>query len=525
MSLPRFIDRAVDAGMPVMAQLGRTAIRERLERISIGIGIEGAAADDAAAQSAYLLAVNLAARLYPRLLLRGPADLVQLGAELGVAINPHIDIAERGRVDAGWRWGRRPPPDGWVRASASGWNVAIDDVPLKAGPVEVPAALAAAAIGMGELFRTIFATELDARGRAGATPLAFNLLALGAPSKTMPVLGPAPNFGRAYLVGAGAVGEAAALTLREAHAVGTLAGVDPQAIDLGNLQRYLLAFDHHVGESKVSVLAAQLGGSGMSVEPISAAWGEDSRTQGSVDTVLAALDSIAGRIELQASLPRRIFNAYTQPLDIGWSRHESFGMDACLACLYWPTGPRQNRHEIVGAALGQHPMRVLRYMIVPGLAVGQPIPAQHLPTDVDPELRARWGAIPIAHDIGDALFGDRDAINSRAAASIEDLYHEMCAGALLPTVAGVRHREVVVPLAHQSALAGIMLATELLVAHDPELAALRPSGPEARFDVFRPAPPRALPLARRVDCICSDRFYLDEYSSRWPASKATEDGE
>lgn len=521
MSLPRFIDRAVDAGMPVLAQLGRTAIRERLERLSIGIGIEVRHADDPAARSAYLLAVNLAARLYPRLLLHGPADLIQLGVELATAINPQIDIAERGRVDAGWTWGHRTPRVGWVRASASGWNVAIDEGPLDAGPAQVPAALAAAAIGMGEVFRTIFAIELGPQGRTGRAPLGFNLLTLEAPAKAMPTLGPAPTFDRAYLVGAGAVGEAAALTLREAHAVGTLAGVDPQAIDLGNLQRYLLAFDRHVGESKVSVLAEQLAGSGVTVEQIPTAWGADERTQQPVDTVLAALDTISGRIELQASLPRRIYNAYTQPLDIGWSRHEGFGNEPCLACLYWPTGPRQNRHEIVGAALGQHPARVLRYMIVPGLTIGQPIPAQDLPADVEPELRARWGAIPIAHDIGDALFGDRDVLSSRTAASVNDLYHDMCAGALLPTVAGERHREVVVPLAHQSAFAGIMLATELLVARDPELAALRPSLPQARFDVFRPTPPRPLPLARRPECVCSDRFYMDEYHSRWPAPPAT----
>lgn len=71
--------------------------------------------------------------------------------------------------------------------------------------------------------------------------------------------------------------------------------------------------------------------------------------------------------------------------------------------------------------------------------------------------------------------GDPDALGDRAGTCVDDLYHDICAGALIPTVAGDRDREVVVPLAHQSALAGILLATQLLVAEQPELAALRPS--------------------------------------------------
>ena len=44
------------------------------------------------------------------------------------------------------------------------------------------------------------------------------------------------------------------------------------------------------------------------------------------------------RIGIQAGLPLRIYNAFTGPLDLGWSRHERFGDEPCLACLYWPTG-------------------------------------------------------------------------------------------------------------------------------------------------------------------------------------------
>lgn len=515
MSLPRFFDRAADASLPVLAELGRTAFRERLATLSVAIGVDKPLADDPVSRAAYLLAVNLGARLYPRLVLNGPADLRERGADLAVSINPVVDVAASGRVDGRWVWSRRTPRRSAIHATASGWNVGIDGSPIGPDRPEILAALAAAAIGMGEVFRAVFAAELGARGRTGPMPLAFNLLTLGPPERGLPSLASAPAFGRSHLAGAGAVGEAAALTLREAGAVGMLEAVDPQRVDLGNLQRYLLAFDRHVGMSKVEVLAEQLTGSGITVEQVPTIWGADARTQAPAETVLAALDSIAGRIELQASLPRRIYNAYTQPLDIGWSRHETFGDDACLACLYWPTGPRQHRHEIVGAALRQHPARVLRYLVIPGLVIGQPIPPQHLPPDIDPALASRWAEVSIAQDVGEALFADPEALSSRAGARVDDLYHDMCAGALLPTVSGDRDREVVVPLAHQSALAGIMLATQLLVAEQPELATLRELQPQARFDVFRPASPQRLPLARASGCICGDRYYIDAYRARW----------
>lgn len=514
MSLPRFLDRAADASLPVLAELGRTAFRDRLSTLSVGISIDARLADDPASHAGYLLAVNLAARLYPRLVLLGPVELCALAGELAASINPLVDVADRGRVDARWVWSRRTPHRGEIHAAASGWNVGFDGAPVGSGRAETLAALAAAAIGTGEMFRAIFAAELGTRGRTGPAPFAFNLLTLGPPQRNLPALAPAPAFGRAHLAGAGAVGEAAALALREASAVGTLVAVDPESTDLGNLQRYLLAFDRHVGMAKVALLAEQLTGSRIAVEQVPTVWSADTRTQ-PADTVLAALDSIAGRIELQAGLPRRLYNAYTQPLDIGWSRHEAFGEDACLACLYWPTGPRRNRHEVLAAALDQHPARILCYLVVPGLGIGQPIPPQHLPADVDVTIAARWAGVPIGHDIGQALFGDPDALADRAGARVDDLYHDMCAGALIPTVAGDRDREVVVPLAHQSALAGILLATQLLVAEQPELAALRPSQPQARYDAFRPAAPQPLPLARAAGCICGDRFYVHAYRARW----------
>ena len=72
--------------------------------------------------------------------------------------------------------------------------------------------------------------------------------------------------------------------------------------------------------------------------------------------------------------------------------------------------------------------------------------------------------------------------------------------------------DLLVPLAHQSVLADMILAIQLLAAAELALAAARPPEIEGRFDVFRglsQAP--AAPRAQLVGCICSDLDFVDAY--------------
>jgi hypothetical protein len=79
--------------------------------------------------------------------------------------------------------------------------------------------------------------------------------------------------------------------------------------------------------------------------------------------------------------------------------------------------------------------------------------------------------------------------------------------------------EVSVPLAHQSALAGILLASWVFIDRVPELRALRPAATQARYDVLRGAKqiaPRKRGRAPR--CMCSDLDFLEAYEARWGAN-------
>lgn len=224
--------------------------------------------------------------------------------------------------------------------------------------------------------------------------------------------------------------------------------------------------------------------------------------------MLVALDTPGDRIAVQAGVPRSVFNAWTQPADLGCSRHERFGVDPCLACLYWPTRPRPNRHELIAAALGQHQLRVLSYMVT-GIPVDVPLPPDGLPTMRDiptPSEAPLWSQRSLLDDVADAAGLDAAARERWHGCTIDQLYREgICGGALVTTTLQGVLQEVVVPVAHQSALAGVLLAAQLLVASDPELASLRPGSTEVRYDVLQGLP-QVLPRPRKVTsgCLCRD---------------------
>jgi hypothetical protein len=516
MSLPRFLDRVVDATAPVLGGLDRDAVRAKLETTSVTL-VGGERASVGVSRDGFLLAANLLARLYPRIRLQGPDELVHAAEVEIVLVNPIADVAA-GDDDTVATLAYETLVDGAVSVRARGWNVYVDHDDDDAGDdadVAAPAALLAATLGVGELFRVVFADELGDRGRRHSQPGAFNLVTLGEPTFNLPTAaGAAAEF---RLVGAGAIGQAAALALAAAGIGGTVVVVDDEKVTLSNLQRYVLTRDSDIGAVKVDLLSERLAKSGLTVVPVAAKW-QAGLVEAQLPT-LVALDSPEDRIGVQASLPGPIYNAWTQPADVGWSRHEHFGDEPCLACLYWPQGEVPSRHEQIAAAFHQHPLRVLAYL-VHRLPIGQPLPLGGVPAvpglEAAPAEVERWMQTPLVDDIAAAAAIDVAALADWRDRPLADVYQDgICGGALLHLNVGEVPREVLVPLAHQSALAGVMLATEFIVAQVPELAAARAGTPEARYDVLAGLPQvLARPRARTGNCLCGDAVWRAVYGGK-----------
>lgn len=514
MSLPRFLDRVLDAAVPALGAVSRDAVSEKLGDTTVALHAP-AETSGSTVEAGFVLAANLLARLYPRIRLSGPEELVRKARHEITLVNPLAVVAETvNHIDATLAYHATATGDADVSVIASAWTVGVDANCNSEVPATAPAALAAAALGVGELFRVVFAEELGRRGRRGPQPGRINLVTLGEASDVPSQLRP-PELGEFALVGAGAIGQAAALTLAASGARGTMVTVDHEPIELSNLQRYVLARDGDVGATKVDLLRDRLASSEIDVVPVACRWHVEVADR--FRPTLVALDSAEDRIAIQAALPGPIYNAWTQPADVGWSRHETFGDDPCLACLYMPTGRRPNLHEQIAEAFSQHPRRVLAYLIR-GLPVNlalngplEPLPGLPLPEDAD-----AWTRVPLLADIAEAAGVDPARLGAWSGRTLAELYRDgICGGALLDLNLGAVPTEVLVPLAHQSAFAGVMLATQLIVARTPELVALRPANVEGRYNVLAGLPQiLSRPRSRTAGCLCADAVYGDVYAKK-----------
>jgi hypothetical protein len=516
MTLPPFLTRIQNAAGPLLGGLGESELGERLRQSSLVLEIDAEVAADPAHRAAYLLAVNLGARLYPRIGLDAPEPLMSEASELARSINAGCEfgLPRSRQLTISWRGGT--PEADRVTVSARDWNLAIDgEAPAEPGANPL-AAMASAAIGIGEIFRALFSDKLP-HGRKSPAPFEMSLLTLDTPVDAPP-LPDSVELGTIHLAGCGAIGQAFGLALHELPLSGKLIAVDHETLDEGNLQRYLLSTEADIGTAKPELLERALVGSDLIIEPVSTPWGADERTQPGRETVVSALDSKQGRIELQAGLPRELFNAWTQPEDIGVSRHQAFGEEACLACIAWPRREQPGRSESIARALGENELRVIKYL-GSGLPVGEPLPPEALaPTRrlALPGDAATWTEHSLLQDVAERYKLPTESREGLKGLGISELYRDaVCAGMLIEHGAD-RGGEVSVPLAHQSALAGILLASWLVIDRVPALRDLRPKATQARFDLLRGGDqvwPRPRPRFER--CICGDADYEDAYRARW----------
>ena len=522
MTLPRFLSRIGAATAPLMPSLDRTAIGEQLEHVVLALRIDDATAELDGQRIGYLHAVNLAARIYPHLIVDAPAPLHEEAAGVARAIHPHVDLADLesgATVELLWRPGSATATR--VTVTCSGWMVQIDHDDAAPGATSGAVAMVAAAVGMGQIFRSVFAEELQT-GRAEAVPWSLHLVTLTEDGPELP-LPQHTNIGTVHLAGGGAIGEAAVAALAQLPLAGTIVAVDPEPVDLGNLQRYVLTTDADEGAEKSQLIARAFKNTDVDVVPVTTPWGDDERSGVGAETVLTALDSPRDRIAVQASLPRTIYNAWTQTDDIGVSRHEGFGNDPCLACVYWPRGKAPSHSERIARELGEHELRVLCYMAAKA-PVGRPLAPQELNESLrlhKPADAPSWLERSLLDDVAERTGLDPAQLSDYRELTIEFLHRDGVCGELLRRAGESEGRDetVSVPLAHQSALAGALLALTFFIARSPELVAHRPTLTQARYDVLSSNPQQLpQPSTRRGHCLCHDPDFVEAYAERWTES-------
>lgn len=493
MSLAPYYDRAAIAASQVIAGFDADAFAVEVSETTVGVSFSSRELASPQGSACVDLVVRLLARLYPKLALtcseKGCADEVLALKALAVSINPRIEFVDQApigvAVGAGSPWARTvfTGSTSWAGAISTKepQEIGIEDVPFGAG--------VAACLAVGTLFRMLFL------GETGPVSGVLPVLEPGTEPDTDAA--PFELTGRTALVGNGAIGQAVLWALGRSRFTGDLYCIDGEPFDLGNLQRYVLTTMDDLDKPKAK-FAADFLNSGAREERVRGIavdqnWPDAVAGLGSTwPNVLVSVDSAAARREVQATLPGWVANGWTQTGDLGVSEHD-FLEGACLSCLYLPVGRSKNEDEIVATALG-----------IPEL------------TDQVRDLLYR--GIPAPSDLLD-LVATRLGIDGQAMASfqdrsVRDLYVSgICGGALVKLGGG--SDPIHVPLAHQSALAGVLLAARLVRRASGHV----PVGNEiCRVDVRRDPP--EVPFQRaakdpRGICMCQDDDYVSVFRSMW----------
>ena len=514
MALADYFERNAQAASALVQGFDATLLATRLQGEVIGIAVDRSVESSSEGKAAADLAVRLLARLYPSMVICGlgdarPAYLRRLHS-LALSINPKLDIGDRvslaskllvfGKTKAS---GKRKAKQLTWYVGSDNWNALLSmSRPVGSGTSSNPlGAGVATCIAAANVFRAIFRQELgDSALDSELQTSVWSLRPVNAETPNPPLT--KLELTDVHLVGAGAIGHGAIWALSHLACRGTLHIVDPESVTDSNLQRYAMAVAADKGKVKADLARDLLRPSAaFNVFPHVSTWQDhiaqvaDHKT----DTVLSAVDSAKGRIQIQASLPRRIFNAWTQRGEAGLSRHPTFGGMACLACLYMPGGTAVNEDVLVTRALKlpeEDPtIREVRHRL-----------QCQIPTE-------RAFLERISQQAGVAV----DKLLSFEGRPLRELYVEgVCGGRVMEFHQAALEAKAEVPMGFQSAMAGILLVAELArgvpLPHTVTQIDLLGVFPEA------PGTPRAKCTSPR--CICSDDDFVEAYSAKYPATAA-----
>jgi hypothetical protein len=504
MSLANFFSKSAMAAAQILKSYDMSLFEEKLSAEVVGLFFDEDVVTSCEGRTTCELTVNILSRLYPRIAIcTNTPDSCVLSSQLkalALSINPSIEIYNK--LDEATLLlvvgSHDPSIDVQTFFIGSrGWNVHLSaNHPVGSAESNNPfGASAAACFGAANAFRYIFSSQLMG---AIDEELSLSLLTYARPDESE--FGNFPDeidIGAVHLIGAGAIGNSFLWALsRGLGFTGKISVVDHEEVDQSNLQRYVLADQSTVGIAKVSVACDALSNSPIDVEPHGLMWQSymSSRQGKPIDCAIVALDSAAARVDVQATLPRFILNSWTQEKNLGVSRHVFSDELACLACMYAPDSASPSESDMVAQAFG-------------------------LPVD-DMEVRSLlYKNSPIEQGFVDRISEIRpevkEQIQTFVGEPLRSFYQKaICGGVILSApISGSDLTSVEVPMAFQSALAGVMLASELVLS----VTELRegPMPMVTSIDLLSPVGDN-LSYSRKPDasasCLCQDPDYVLAYS-------------
>ena len=436
------------------------------------------------------LSINLLARLYPRIAISAPAPGLDQFLKSAATINTAIEFADHAPDELTIAVGPGSSTP-CICASATGWVARRARSPSPSGLDNPYSAAAAAALAVAELFRCIFV-----KAQPTARDYAFSLLDFGSTTGADVPVGETA-IGSVPVIGVGAVANAALWALsRDDGVEGELIVLDPQPIELSNLQRYVLTQHGDKDQLKVFIARDRCSRPRLTLNPVLSDLDAFCKSGDfRYPVAIVSVDNVDGRRAAQALLPKLLINGWTGEASLGASWHEFGSGTACLACLYHPTESGPSPTEIAAKRFGLNPWRVAELWV------------NQLPLSSD-EVKT----------VAYALGVKEDDLNNWRGKPFSELYTDVVCGLVPLDLKGVGKIEMV-PLAHQSALAGVLMAAEFIKRVRPDLRSISQPESLVSWEDVLLAPPTNWRKPRRKEegCICGDEDYQRSFTKKWAA--------
>ena len=317
-------------------------------------------------------------------------------------------------------------------------------------------------------------------------------------------------FNDVVIAGIGAIGNGTVWALSNLyHLKGDIVLVDDETVSLSNLQRYVMFKESDIKDVKVEVALKLFSQENLKVEHFKGAWKDyiQHRNEWNINCVAVGIDNEKDRIGIQSSLPRTIFNSFTEPEAIGITRHKDFSIDACLACSYIPLKKKKNFINEVAdnCNIADKSEMVKDYY--------------NLDKSVDDIWLPKYDQ-SLLDVIAKANKIDIAKLSHFKGLKINQFYSDFVCGGVILNLSQTENEitNVDAPLAFQSAMAGILLASEL-VKYFTDTSLIQ----ELRTDFYHLAPivngfnpfHRMIEKDKTNRCLCRDNDFVNRYNEKW----------
>lgn len=511
MPLANFFDKISLSASQRLKGYDRSLFEQRLLSNCIGIVYGANCLETSEGRAALDLAVRILSRLYPNMtfsdLTIDARDEDYLGQlkEVATKINPDIDISEGQSPSINLVIGDVPDfvsDQPCIYIGSRNWLAYYSaTTPRSCHNTDNPfGAGSAVCLATANVFRYIFREEL------GNIPMDKDFCCSAFSQSLVQEEDEGPQLPASIpvsftLVGTGAIGNAVLWSLLSLTEVsGSITLIDDQAVDLSNLQRYILMLQDHRNHSKVSVIKDLFKKHrNLSCEPLQQKWqiAVNALDKEKTKLVATAVDTTKERLEIQSILPEVILNAWTSPEGIGVSRHLDFTRELCLGCLYLPLSKHKSDSEKIAESLGNPSLEpfIREYL------------ANKLPVD------DRFIAVISQHTNIDAQL-----LSTFRQQRVEIFYSKViCGGRVIPgRTDGQVAYDMEVPLAQESVLAGLLLGAEIVI-QSLQLRKIRIE-PLTKINMMQPIHNYLLEEETKHHsgfCICQDPIFLDRYKGKW----------